>query len=246
MFETHPAPFSSDSAVPELPKADRLVATQMTTELERLYAAEPGSDAAPPSHAESFAIIVPFLEGLLDDLDDAPPTLLAQLVVIAAMPSLAQAIALQIAFGRRMVEEHARTMARLNAQARQRNLSVDDYVAQLSAADAMPHDITVRLFRGESRRSPDFDRVRHGVALLRRTASLTPDRFRLDLLCMLAWLCWARGQRALAESYAAAAARIEPDHILAYGVTWLITSRVPTWLAGGAVTSPRSGASMKR
>ena len=39
------------------------------------------------------------------------------------------------------------------------------------------------------------------------------------LLCAIAWLQWARGKRAIAAGYLAEASRIEPEHILAFGLS---------------------------
>ena len=119
---------------------------------------------------------------------------------------------------------------RLMAQARQRQLSVDEYVAQLLAAGRVPRDTLVRLFHGEARRTPDEDRTRRGIALLRRAVALVPAPTRPGLLCTLGWLQWARGKRVVAAAYLAEAARIQPDNILACGLGIVVATKVPMWL----------------
>lgn len=192
-----------------------------------------GSVQAASPHAEAFALAVPLLESLLDDdPDTVPGALLAQLIFMSQFPALPEAIALQVAFGRFVGEQNVRRLARLVTRARRRGLSVDEYVVRLGAADAVPSDTLTRLFRGEARRAPDATRIRCGIALLRRTASLAPPPSRSHLLCAIGWLHWARGQRAIAAAYLAEASRLEPGHILAYGLRAHITSsQGPAWLA---------------
>jgi hypothetical protein len=184
-----------------------------------------------PTHGEAFVLIVPLLETCLDDEpDDVALTLIAQFAFVAMLPSLPEAIALQVAFGRGVGEEQIRDFARLFARARQRGLSIDEYVAELVTRDAVPRGKLVRLFHGETRRTPDTERIRRGIGLLRRIASLVPPVTRPPLLCAIAWLYWARGKRAIAMAHIAEAVSIEPEHILAHGLGWLITTKTPTWL----------------
>ena len=94
-------------------------------------------------------------------------------------------------------------IARLSSRAQHRGLSVDEYVQHLQQTGSVPHDRPVRLFLGESRRSPDDERLRRAIALLRRTAALTPDPFRAPVLSAIAWMVWARGGRVVALAYLA-------------------------------------------
>jgi hypothetical protein len=187
---------------------------------------------AVPSHAEVLMLIVPLLETCLDaDADEPAPPLVAQLAFMAALPAVPESIALQVAFGRRVGEQQTREFGRLIARARQRGISVDEYVAGLVATGTVPRGTFVRLFHGESRRTPDAARVKRGIAMLRRIASLVPPMLRPPLLCAIAWLHWAGGKRALAAAYLAEASRIEPENVLAYGLAWLSATKTPSWLA---------------
>jgi hypothetical protein len=186
-----------------------------------------------PHHAESFILMVPLVEALLDgELRDISPALHARLAAMVMGPSVPEQLVLQIAFGREAGETHALKIVRLIAEAEERGLSVDDYIAELSAADAVPHDRIVRLFLGEAGPSPSAERIRRGIELLRRTASLVPYPLRPPLLCSIAWLQWARGRRAVAMAYVEEASRIEPDDVLAYGLSVHLPSRMPAWLDG--------------
>ncbi|WP_457098716.1 hypothetical protein [Microbacterium sp. P5_E9] len=189
-------------------------------------------DEVPP-HVEAFALIVPLLETCLEDVPEAlSPALVAQVASMGTFPAIPETIALQIAFGREAGEEQMREIARLIARATRRGLSADEYIAELAAADAIPRGKIIRLFHGETRRTPDVQRMAQGIALLRRIASLVPPPLRPPLLCAIAWLQWARGKRAIAMGYLAEAARIEPEHILAFGLSWLVSTKTPTWIAG--------------
>lgn len=235
MLQPHPLRPSTVDATLHLPAVDRLDALEVVGHVIRLIDGD-AHDSAAPSHAEAFVMIVPFIEALLDDdPDDVSLALVAQLVVITTLPGLPEAIALQIAFGRRIGEQHTLKIGRLMARARQRGLSVDEYVARLGPA-AAERDTLLRLFHGEARRRPDANRMQRGIALLRRTAALVPAHERPAVLCVIAWLHWARGHRAIAMAYLAEAARIEPQHILAYGLSWLVTTKTPVWLTDATVT----------
>ena len=94
---------------------------------------------------------------------------------------------------------------------------------------AVPRTALGRLFHGETL-VPDAERMAHGIALLRTAASLAPPPLRPPLLCALAWLQWARGKRAIAQAYLTEASRIEPEYVLASGLTWLIGTGRPAWV----------------
>lgn len=178
------------------------------------------------------ALVVPLVE-VMFDTDRAELfeiELHAQFVFLSAIPTLPEGMALQIAFGRRTGEDVARKYARVFARAGQRGMTADALVAELDATGAVPKDRTYHLFRGESRRRPDDERMRQGIAFLRTTSALTPEQGRAPLLCAIAWLHWARGQRAIAMSYLEEARRVEPSHILTYGLTVLFTAGLPTWV----------------
>ncbi|WP_374977958.1 hypothetical protein ACEYYH_09640 [Microbacterium trichothecenolyticum] len=180
------------------------------------------------SHGEAFILIVPLIEACLESVDLAP-ALAAQLAFLSMFPSVPETIAMQVGFGRSIGEEQIRDIARLFSRAARRGVTVDDYVAELDVAGELPRGKLVRLFHGETRRIPDPDRMTRGVALLRSVLALVPDTARPPLLCAIAWLQWARGKRAVAMAYVAEAQRIDATHILAYGLSWLITTKTPRW-----------------
>jgi hypothetical protein len=222
--------------LPQPRHADALAALD---ELMCLLGGDPDSGTLMPDHSEAFAVIVPLVESLLDEEpDEIPPRMLALLVAISLLPALPEMIAIQIAFGRKVGEQEAMKMWRLMAQARQRQLTVDEYVAQLHASGKVPRDTLVRLFHGEARRTPDEGRIRRGVTILRRAVGLVPAPVRPDLLCTLGWLQWAHGKRVVAAAYLAEAARIRPDHVLTRGLGAVIATKVPVWLTDPGPVTP--------
>ncbi|MDX2376163.1 DUF4192 family protein [Microbacterium sp. LRZ72] len=191
-----------------------------------------------PSHGESIVAIVPLVEMLLDESrNTGSADMVADLAFLCMMPSIPQAMAVQIAFGRSVGEKHALKIARIVSRAERRGMSVDQYVAELAATDAVPHDTIVRLFLGEARRQPDRDRVRRGIRLLRRNASLLPPPFRTDIFCVIAWLHWSQGQRAIASAYLSDVLRENPDDVLAGGLRALFSRSLPEWTT--SVAAPR-------
>lgn len=228
------------NALIHLPPVDEGIVAGVSAELSRMLDAletrarsplhEEERAAQAPSHGDAFALIVPIAETLLElSPDELTAPLHAQLALLAMLPGIPDAFALQIAFGRKVGEQHTLKIARLATRAAHRGLSVDEYIAELRVAGAVPQDNLVRLFTGRARRSPLIDRIRRGVALLRVTASVVPESLRPPLLCAIAWLLWIRGNRPVALAYLAEASRIEPSNVLAYGLTALIASTMPTW-----------------
>lgn len=238
---THTRTPSYSDALIHLPPADACAVDAVLDELIRMADAVPTASVGAsihdeeramdaPSHGEAFVLLVPLVETLLElEPDELTAPMHAQLAMFGVLPSIPEAMVLQIAFGRKVGEQHTMKIARLMTRARRRGLSVDEYVAELSAAGAIPRDNLVRLFLGEARRSPSIDRIRRGIALLRTTASVVPEPFRPPLLCAIAWLLWSRGSRPVALAYLAEASRIEPGHVLAYGLSVLISSTMPAW-----------------
>lgn len=220
-----------DDGFARLPSVDPSQRERVLRELERLAHARSADGAESPMHLEAFARIVPLLEALLPtDPDGIRAQDFAQLAYLAQFPGVAQPIALQLAFGPAAGEANRRKIMRVFDAARARGVAMDDYVTKMRADGAIPHDALVRLFLGEERRRPSTNRVRLGIALLRRTASMVPAEYRPPLLCAVAWLHWSRGQRAVAQIYLAEASRIEPSDILAYSLMEHFGSRMPSWL----------------
>ncbi|WP_156761163.1 hypothetical protein [Microbacterium karelineae] len=195
-------------------------------------APDEGDSGGPMGHVESLAYIVPFLESLLDDPpDELPLAACAQIVHMVEYPAVPEIVVIQTAFGRRAGEEMVRHLERLFARARQRNLSVDEYIADAADTGRIAHDRTARMFRGEVRRAPDDERMRTAIRILRRAASLVPPELRSHLLCAIGWLQWARGRRPVALAYLAEAERTDSGCPFPLAITELVSARRPRWCA---------------
>lgn len=185
-----------------------------------------------------FDLLVSLIETFVEQSrHGASPQIHAQIAMMSVLPAVPEALALQIAFGRRIGQQHADKIALFREGARARALSVDDYVAELVSAGRIPRDRLVQLFHGKGRLVPSPERIKHGTRLLRQTASVVPEHVRPSILCAIAWLSWAAGKRAIAAAYLAEALRIDEDHILAFGLTTVISQSLPVWCARGQASS---------
>ncbi|GAA4773868.1 hypothetical protein [Microbacterium gilvum] len=187
----------------------------------------PASDA--PGHLASLSLVSIVAEELVDG--DVTTALQAQVTWMALWPGIPEMLAIGIAFGGAAADRNRLDMLRLDARAQARGLSLDEYIARLREADAMPRSPFVRMFRGETRRAPSEERIERGLTVLDETLALVPTLQRPPLLCTSAWLHWARGRWGEAMLHLAEAARIEPRHELAYGLSIRLSELTPAWLA---------------
>lgn len=178
------------------------------------------------------AFVIPLVETILDTELPRPDDLMlrAQLILVCDFATVPETVALQMAFGRQTGEEVLRKHGEFIEGARREGVSLDEHVLGLALVDAIPKDRTYRLFRGESGELPDAERMQRGIEFLRMTAAFIPESFRPPLFGALAWLHWARGQRAIAMAYLTDAMRIDPENILAGGLSVLFASATPNWV----------------
>jgi len=177
------------------------------------------------------ADLIPVVEQCLDEGPTLPdPVLAARLLALLLAPGNAETAAVQIAFGEAAGWREVREMTRLASRAHRCGLSLDEYVLDLAQRKAVPQTPLTRSLHGLTRRRPDADRIRTGVAMMRRLAALAPDELRPAPLSIIGWLQWARGIRALGIAYLDEAQRIEPSSQVAYGLKWLVTTNSARWL----------------
>ncbi|MGV8881404.1 MAG: hypothetical protein ACOH19_04575 [Rhodoglobus sp.] len=232
---------ASPSAI-HLPEASEEFASEVLDEIERMTDALPEVDVvlsaqqakamdAVPDGADEFVCLMVLAETLVGrDAKDPSPTLLAQVIFFTGFPAAPEALAVQIAFGRKRGEQQARKIAMLRTGARRHKITVAQYVSKLAAAEKLPRDKLVRLFHGEGSKSPSSARIDRGVSILRTAAGAVPEEFRPPLLCALAWLQWASGRRAIAAAYLSEATRTDPENLLAYGLGVIFSAQMPEWV----------------
>jgi len=232
----------ASAAVIHLPEASAEFASDVLDEIERMTDALPNIEVhvspqlartidSAPDGADEFVCLMAVVETLVGrDAKDPSPTLLAQLVFFTVLPGATEALVLQVAFGYKRGEQHARKIARVRTVARRRRITVDQYVEELVAEQRVPRDKLVRLFHGEGAKSPSAGRVARGVSVLRTAVGSVPEAFRPPLLCALAWLQWASGRRAIAAAYLAEATRIDAENLLAYGLGVIFATQMPEWV----------------
>lgn len=232
-----------DAQPPPLPARDAALAASVRIQRDAFAARsrEPRALDLPPIETDPIGPHVGFVELLLDHefaerdcSDDAEHRaieviLFASLADSSLLPAIPEHMMIQIAFGESAGWRNARKMTRLLARARQRGVSADEYILEAATRGDLADDTSARLFRGETTRRPDDDRVRRGIKVVRRTLAHIDESDRPSLLCVAAWLHWIRGQGTVAMSYVVEALRIEPSHILAQGLASLITTKSPQW-----------------
>lgn len=236
------ASFRTDEPLIHLPRADTHELDEVWNEIEKIGDSLPSVNVQISARAafetpkrwpiqrEMFILVEALTETLLDrEAGSISPALAAQLGVLADVPMIPETMAMQIAFGRKMAEEQSRKMAGIVEKAQKRGLSVDEYVAEPHAANAIPND-KMHIFHGDTRWAPSAHRLQHGAALLRRVAGMLPVGFRPSLLCVISWLMWASGRRPIAMAYLAEATRIRPEHLLASEMSATFSDKSPAWL----------------
>lgn len=169
-------------------------------------------------------------ETLSSDPESIDPALAAEFGLLALTAGTAEMMVAQIAFGESAGRLEALHIARLAAQAQQRGMSIDEYVAERARRGDIVLAPVARSLRGDTRRPPDGDRVGRGIAVLRRLAALLPATMASTCLAMIGWLHWSRGKRALALAYLRAAQILGPSGLTVHGFTWIVATRTPKWL----------------
>lgn len=184
-----------------------------------------------PYHGEALMLTIPLVETCLDvEPNDVGAELLAQLAFFSLLRAVPEQIALQIAFGWRLADEHAHDVAPMLAHDADRGISMNDYLAALDwEADAFDA-AGAAWFRGERWQEPDAARVERGIALCRRAAAHVPDGLRSPLLCIAAWLLWAGGKRPHALAYLAEASHDKSSGALVEALRKHMEATVPLWL----------------
>lgn len=230
---------------PRLPARDTVLADMIRIERTRRSEEPPETRSLelPPIETDPFGPYVHIVELILDDGLDAwsdvrsaeatratESVLLASLADISLQAGVPEQIMMQIAFGEAAGARNARGVARLLARARHRGMTADDYILGAAANDELGNDVMRRLFHGETPRRPDQDRVDRGIAVVLRAAAHVVAEDRPALLCIAAWLHWIVGRRTTALTYVHEAQRIEPTHLLTYGLAWLLSNKSPRWL----------------
>ncbi|WP_165310786.1 DUF4192 family protein [Microbacterium protaetiae] len=157
-----------------------------------------------PPGRETFFLAEMVTETLLDsEVDALRPESIVEFVMLGATPLIIETMALQIAFGQKIAERESKRMAR-----------------------GMPSP----LFEGDEQRRPSVHRCAHAMVVLRRVAAFYPGKLGAGVLCVIAWLAWARGRRALAVAYLDEARRLDPEYVLARRLSGLVTTKLPEWL----------------
>ena len=105
---------------------------------------------------------------------------------------------------------------------------LDAQLAFSSQGTAIPPELG-QIFMGQGA-SPDADRLRLALTLVRNAAARAPRAFRAAPLTVAAWLSWALGRSTHAAHYLEDASEIDPEYSLARLLSALISAAVlPEW-----------------
>lgn len=198
----------------ELPAFDAEIADGIDAAFDRLP-----DDVDPIDHVEDCLATEPDFMAL------------ATFVELAQSPANRDVMVVQIAFGRVVGEALADDNAAYHAIQAETGLSMDDVVrAEVAAGRRDLDDELSALLWGKGRVRPDIDRINRTIAWLRTATANVPTTLQPPLLCMLGWLCWARGLGSVAGAYVDEALEIDPYYGMADLLDALLASgRVPDW-----------------
>lgn len=157
--------------------------------------------------------------------DPSVPPIEALDALPAGDPALTEAVAAALGLVEAVPDPCTWMDEHLDREADERDLAELVVLAQWPAASSTvlvhaafgidhPHEAddaeAERLFDGRSRHRPDPDRIQAAAELVGRAAANVAPELRPPLLCMLAWLLWARGLLSLAARRLDEAAAIDP------------------------------------
>ncbi|GLI25973.1 hypothetical protein ARHIZOSPH14_02150 [Agromyces rhizosphaerae] len=156
---------------------------------------------------------------------------LGRLLAVLQVPSHRDVVLLQVAFGRDVglvaaEREEVYALRRLVT-----GRAMDDLVAEDLARGPHADDVVLQdLLMGCGGRTPDVRRIDAAIEVLRLLVACAEPEDRVDPLCILAWLSWARGRGSIAAAYLDRAGEIDPGHGMADVLRAIIgAGRVPEW-----------------
>lgn len=231
--------------VPDLAGFARLhevsVAEQQLFLQQLVHARSPHSPHSPtsphsPSELGNLAGANPIelVEAILAWEGPLPRALEVELVHLAQSPARRDVISLQVAFGELVAEavEHDNENY-LRVQAGEGGSMDQVVLREVSAGRASLDDEFASLLMGRGHVRPDLQRTDRMIELLRRVIPLAPEPHQPGLLCIVAYLLWARGLSSAAATFIAMALQINPDYGMAQIMhTMLDHGMVPEWLFG--------------
>ncbi|MCC6856639.1 MAG: DUF4192 family protein [Microbacteriaceae bacterium] len=166
---------------------------------------------------------------LQGELPDAALVLLAEL---SRSNAFRDEIALQFGFGMLVAGAIAEDNDRYLAIQRREGGTMDEVVRrEIDAGRARLDDELAGLLMGIGRLRPDADRLERGIHQFKRIAALAPEHYRPNVLCIVAWMLWARGLGSAAGRMIDLALEIDPLHGMGQLLyTLLANGRMPEWV----------------
>ena len=165
---------------------------------------------------------------------------LAAIVAAADEPASRDVMLLAMAFGR----EPAQAALELNERMRRRRAKTGetfDEIVEKEFETTGWEAESGMLMLGRGTR-PDPDRLLAAISALRRAAAHAPPPLRAGVLCILAWMLWARGVSSAADEMLTLAEECDPSLTMVDALRMLLVSGPPQWAfaAPPAPEAPRA------
>lgn len=221
----------SASSGGDLPQGDERVATEIAAELDALadgahveaHLARLGADADPLELVEAL---------LRDDPGSHAVSRLAWFAHLADVPSMRDAMMLQLAFGPvvgRLAHDDAEATV---TRAADRGETIDELVrreVERGEEDEVS-ELLGRLLLGQTTTRPDPRRIERALDVLRPLIANLAAGHRAGTLCIAAWLSWALGRGSAAGALIDSALEADPAHSMAQLLSAFIGSgALPEW-----------------
>lgn len=235
--------FGSATSGGELPHGDARIAAEVAAELEAL--ADERRIEAVLERLGAEADPLELVEALLrDDPGEHPVRRLAWFAHLADVPSMRDAMMLQLAFGPvvgRLAHDDAEATA---TRAADHGETVDELVrreVERGEEDEVS-EMLGRLLLGQTTSRPDPRRIERALDVLRPLIANLAAGQRAGTSCIAAWLSWALGRGSAAGALIDRALEADPDHSMAQLLSAFIGSgALPEWAFAEPARTPRPG-----
>jgi hypothetical protein len=227
----------------DLPQGDEGAAAEIAAELDAL--ADEAHVEARLERLGAEADPLELVEALLrDDPAAHPPGRLAWFAHLAGVPSMRDAMMLQLAFGP-VVGQLAHDDAEATAtRAADHGETVDELVrreVERGEEDEVS-ELLGRLLLGQTTTRPDPRRIERALDVLRPLIANLAPAHRAGTLCIAAWLSWALGRGSAAGALIDHALEADPAHSMAQLLSAFIGSgALPEWAFAEAVRELDAG-----
>ena len=152
---------------------------------------------------------------------------LASIIAAADEPAGRDVMLLAMAFGREPAQAAHELNERMRARRAETGETFDEIVEKEFETTGWEAESGM-LMLGRGTR-PDADRLLAAISALRRAAAHAPPPLRAGVLCILAWMLWARGVNSAAGEMLTLAEQCDPSLTMVDALRMLLESGPPQW-----------------